>query len=100
MRVKVTRQYPQTMGLLGGSGGVVNSLAFYPASLKSLGRTFFKMKGGDNEVAKFTLPNLKAFFKACSQNVSGNKQQLVARVIGCHKPHLPTNSLFSGYPKK
>ena len=47
--------------LLGGSGGVVNSLVFYPASLNRLllllVRTFFKMEG-----AKGTLPTLKAFF--------------------------------------
>ena len=46
--------------LLGSSGRVVNSLAFYPASLKQLlllpVRTFFKMEGGDSEFAKFTLP--------------------------------------------
>ena len=28
--------------LLGGSGGVVNSLDFYPASLKSFGRFYFR----------------------------------------------------------
>ena len=35
--------------------------------------TFFTMEGGDNESAYFTLPTLKAFLEACSQNVSGNK---------------------------
>ena len=68
------------MILLGGSGRVVNSLDFCPASLKSLGcfllpvRTFFTMEGGDNKFAKFTVPALKAFFKVRSENVSGNKQ--------------------------
>ena len=37
-------------------------------------RTFFTMEGGDSEVANFTLPTLKTFFEAHSQNVSGNKQ--------------------------
>ena len=37
-------------------------------------RTFFTMEGGDSEFAKFTVPTLKAFFKARSQNVSGSKQ--------------------------
>jgi len=65
---------------LGSSGGVVNSLDFCQASLKSLGcfyltmHIFFTMEGGDSEFANFTLPTLKAFLEACSQNVSGNKQ--------------------------
>ena len=73
---------PNTEGspLLGGSGGVVNSLDFYPgvAYVPLLFllpvRTFFTMEGGDNKFAKFTLPPLKAFLKARSQNVPGNKQ--------------------------
>ena len=68
--------------VLGGSGGVVNSLDFCPALLTSLGcfyfrvRTFFTMtmEGGDSEFANFTLPTLKTFLEARSQNVSGNKQ--------------------------
>ena len=65
--------------VLGDSGGVVNSLDFCPASLKSLGcllpvRTFFTMEGGDSEFANFILPTLRAFFEARSHNVSGNKQ--------------------------
>ena len=67
--------------LLGGSGGVVNSLDFSPASLKSLGCFYFRcvlsspaMEGGDNEFANFTLPTLKTFWEARNQNVSGNKQ--------------------------
>ena len=70
----------QKFDVLGGSGGVVNSLDFCPASFKSLGcflllvRTFLTMKGGDNKFVKFTVPTLKAFLKVCSQNVSGNKQ--------------------------
>ena len=62
---------------MGGSGGVVNSLDFCPASLKLLllpVRTFFTMEGGDSEFANFTLPALKTFLEASSQNVSGNKQ--------------------------
>jgi len=43
------------------------------------------MEGGDSEFANFILPTLKAFFEAHSHNVSGNKQQLVARAIGCPK---------------
>ena len=65
------------MQLLGGSGGVVNSLDFCPASLKSLGCFyfhFFTMEGGDSEFVNFTLPTLKAFLEARSQNASGNKQ--------------------------
>ena len=36
--------------------------------------TFFTMEGGDSEFANFTLPTLKKFLEARSQNVSGNKQ--------------------------
>ena len=70
----------RTVIVLGDSGGVVSSLDLCPASLKSLGcfyfrcATFVTMEGGDSEFANFTLPTLKAFFEACSHNVSGNKQ--------------------------
>ena len=63
--------------LLGASGGVVNSLDFCPASLKSLGCFyfhFFTMEGSKSEFASFTLPTLITFLEACSQNVSVNKQ--------------------------
>ena len=67
--------------VLGDSGGVVNSLDFCPASLKSLGYFYFRcvlsspsMEGADSEFANFTLPTLKAFLEARSHNVSGNKQ--------------------------
>ena len=65
--------------LLGGSGGVVNSLDFCPALLMSLGCfyfrwTFFTMEGGDSEFENFILPTLKTFLEARSQNVSGNNQ--------------------------
>ena len=54
----------------------------YLTSLKSL--------GGDNGFARFTVPTLKAFLKAYSQNVSGNKQKLefVAHATGCPKTHF------------
>jgi len=48
-------------------------------------RTFFTMEDGDSKFANFTLPTLKAFFEAHSHNVSGNKQYLVARALGCPK---------------
>ena len=51
-------------------------------------RTFFTMEGGDSEFSNFTLPTLKAFFEACSDNVSGNKQQLVVRALRCPKTHF------------
>ena len=62
------------MSVLGDSGGVVNSLDFCPASLRSLGYFYFTMEGGDSEFANFTLPILKAFLETSSHNVSGNKQ--------------------------
>ena len=54
--------------LLGGSGGVVNSLDFYPASLKSLGCIYFQwvLSSQWNVVAvnsQFTVPTLSANFK-------------------------------------
>ena len=51
-------------------------------------RTSFTVEGGDSEFANFTLPTLKAFLEARSQNVSGNKQCLVARAIGCPKTNF------------
>ena len=64
---------------MGGSGGVVNSLDFCPASLKSLGSCHFRCilsvrNESGSEFANFTLPTLKAFLEAHGQNVSGNKQ--------------------------
>ena len=46
------------------------------------------MEGGDRQFANFTLPTFKAFLEARSHNVSGNKQYLVARAIGCPKTHF------------
>ena len=46
------------------------------------------MEGSDSEFVNFTLPTLKAFLEACSQNVSGKKQQLVACTTGCPKTKL------------
>ena len=45
--------------------------------------TFFTMEGSDGKFAKVTVPTLDAFLKARSQSVSGNKQELVARAVGC-----------------
>ena len=64
---------------MGDSGGVVNSLDFCPASLKSLGYFYFRcilssQWKADSEFANFSLPTLKAFLEARSHNVSGNKQ--------------------------
>ena len=36
---------------------------------------------------KFSVPNLEVFLKACSQSVSGNKREFVARPTGCENPH-------------
>ena len=67
--------------ILGDSGGVVISLDFCPASFKSLGCFYFRCvlssqwkDSSDSEFANFTLPTLKAFLEARSQNVSSNKQ--------------------------
>ena len=67
------------LALLGNSGGVVNSLDFCPASFKSLGCFYFQCVLSSQwkvmtEFANFTLPTLKTFLEAHSQNVSGNKQ--------------------------
>ena len=72
---------------LAGSGRVINSFDFTRHRLSPLALllpvlTFCTMEGGDSDLAKLTVPNLKALFKARSQNVSGNKQKLVARAIG------------------
>ena len=34
-----------------------------------------------SEFAKFTVPTVKAFLKACSQSVPGNKQQCIAHAF-------------------
>ena len=46
------------------------------------------MEGGDSEFANFTLPTLKTFLEARCQNVSGKKEQPVARAIGCPETHF------------
>ena len=63
--------------LLGGSGGVVNSLDFCLASILKVPwllllpvHTFFTMEGGDSEFENFTLPTLKAFLEARSQKIT------------------------------
>ena len=66
--------------LLGGAGRAVNSLDFCRPRLSPVAafisgvRTFFTMEGGVREFANFTLPTLKTFLEARSQNVSTNKQ--------------------------
>ena len=65
--------------LLGSLGRVVNSFGsawhcLSPLAAFTSGAYFLPMEGGDSEFANFTLPTLKAFLEACSQNVSGNKQ--------------------------
>ena len=80
--------------LLGGSGGVVNSLDLCPASLKSLG--CFCIRCVLSSQWKAVTVNLRilhcqlerAFLEARSQNVSSNKQYLVARAIGCPEKHF------------
>ena len=54
--------------------GLLTPLTFARHRLSLPVRTFFTMEGGDSEFANFTLPTLKAFLEARSQNVSGNKQ--------------------------
>ena len=73
--------------------GLLTPLTFARHSLSPLAvllpvRTFFTNEGGDSEFANFTLPTLEAYLEACSQNVSGNKQQLIARAIGRPKTHF------------
>ena len=45
-----------------------------PLAAFTSGAHFFRTEGGDSEFVNFTLPNLKAFLEARSQNMSGNKQ--------------------------
>ena len=79
--VRTASSLSTNLSLLGGSGGIVNSLNFCPALLKSLGCFYIRcvlcsqsMEDRLNEFANFTLPILKAFLEARSHNVSGNKQ--------------------------
>ena len=74
----IRASFISALRLLGGSGGVVNSLDFCPASLKSLGCFYFRCALSSRQwkavTVNFTLPTLKTFLEARSQNVSGNKQ--------------------------
>ena len=45
-----------------------------PLTAFTSGTYFLHNARGDSEFANFTLPTLKTFLEACSQNVSGNKQ--------------------------
>ena len=45
-----------------------------PLAAFTFGVYFLHNESGDSEFANFTLPTLKAFFEACSQNASGNKK--------------------------
>ena len=88
---QICKTEPSELSLLGDSGGVVNSLDFCPASLKSLGCFYFRCVLSSQSKAvtvNFTLPTLKAFLEARNHNVSGNKQELVSRAIGCPKTHF------------
>ena len=63
------------VAILGDSGGVVNSLDFCPASLKSLGCFYFRcVLSSQWKAVTVNLRILKAFLEARSHNVSGNKQ--------------------------
>ena len=91
--------------VLGSSGGVVNSLDFYSALLKSRNRfhfwcvLFIKVEGSDSEFMKFTVPILKTFLKSECIWYCGNKQYLVAHVIGCWKTHFSMHLWSSGQLK-
>ena len=58
------------------------------------------MEGSDSEFANFTPPTSKAFLEAYSQNVSGNKQYLVAQCVWqqaiscCSCYRMPQNAFF------
>ena len=60
--------------------GLLTPLTFARHRLSPFGcfyfqvRTFITTEGGDSEFVNFTLPTLKAFLEARSQNVYGNKQ--------------------------
>ena len=45
-----------------------------PLAVFTSGACFLHNGRGNNKFVKFTVPTLKAFWKVCSQNVSGNKQ--------------------------
>ena len=83
-------------GLLGGSGRVINSLDFCPASLKSLGCFYFRCvlssqtEGGDSEFANFTLPTLKAFWRPVAVRMC------LATCCSCYR--MPPNAFFSRTP--
>ena len=74
-----TLKIPDTGNYWAVQAGLLTPLTFARHRLSPLMlllpvRTFFTMEGGDSEFENFTLPTLKAFLEAHSQNVSGNKQ--------------------------
>ena len=55
--------------------GLLTPMTFARHCLSPLAAfTSSTMESGDSEFANFTLPTLKTFLEACSQNVSGNMQ--------------------------
>ena len=45
-----------------------------PLAAFTSGAYILQNGSGDSKFMKFTVPTLKAFLKACSQSMSGNKQ--------------------------
>ena len=87
-----------TCSLLGGSGGVVNSLDFYPASLKFLGSFYYRWVLPSQWKAvtvKFTVPTLKAFLNPVV-SVSGKNLLLV--LVDAQNHIYSTHSRSSGQP--
>ena len=57
------------------------------------------MESSDSEFANFTLPTLKTFLEARSQNVSGNKNNLLLVLLDAPKQFFSMNSQSSGQQK-
>jgi len=59
-------------------------------------RTFFTLEGGDSEFANFTLPTLKAFLEAHSQNVPAASNDVLLVKEDVPKRIISMNSRSSG----
>ena len=84
--------------VLGGSGGIVNSLDVCPRRLSPLAffflpvHTFFTMEGGDSEFVNFTLFTLNAVLEASNQKCVW--QQAIT-CCSCYKMPQNARTIFS-----
>ena len=88
--------------LLGSSGGVVNSLEFCPASLRSFGCFYFQCVLSSQWSAvtvNFTLPTLRHFLRPVVRMCLETSNNLLLVLQDAPKRIFSTDSQSSGQPK-